>query len=117
MNRKVHGGASAQIAVVHIASEDVRRTAWNASHTRRRRYAHHSPKRPGRYNNAVSIVDRFLCQIDEQDPVPGIRKVFGQKPAVRRESLRGNRQPDIDRPDPHFQHVAGFGFIDVDWSS
>ena len=26
-------------------------------------------------------------------------------------------QPDIDRPDPHFQHVAGFGPIDEDRSS
>src|SRR5437016_9407681 len=107
MDRKIHRGAGAQIAVVHITSEDVWRTAWNASHTRGGRYTHHSPKRPNRNNDAVSIVDCLLCQIDEQYPVFSVREVFGQEPAVRCESLSTNRQPDINRTDAHFQHVAG----------
>ena len=69
------------------------RTARNAPHRGWRCNCHDTPEWSQRNNHARSVLCGFLLEIQPQDPIFSLGKVFGQQPAVQADT-----QDDVAGP-------------------
>jgi hypothetical protein len=90
MDRQIQRAASAEIAIIHVATKDIRWPTRHPSHARRRGDTNDPPKRFEGYHDARGIRDGPMLQIEPEHPVPRIGKLLRQEPTVRDNTLARN---------------------------